>query len=161
MPWTELPSIFFLPSTISTHAVLEGSLHFQALEVAYWWKRKRQQIQWLHEKCHQAFRVTRAAEALNCNCWLWKTDDTEESLKNRAVRRCTVLHSWIWLGCNFTIAKAITLRARGNYRCLVINTRNIAVFDQFMTKAAMQQKTGEICLTLLTDVFHRSYELLF
>lgn len=79
----------FLPLIISIHVILEGSRHFQALEVAYWWKCKRQQIQWLHEKWHQAFRVARAAEALNCNCWLWKTDDSEDSLKNKPLRRST------------------------------------------------------------------------
>lgn len=126
MWWTELPFSFFLPLIISIHVILEGSRHFQALKVVYWWNCKRQQIQWLHEKWHQAFRVARAAEALNCNRWLWKTDDSEESLKNKPLRRCATLDNWIWPGCNFKIEKAIMLRARGNYGCLVINTRNIA-----------------------------------
>lgn len=146
---------FAFLSTVSIYATLEGSLHFQALQVAYWWKDKIQQIQWLREKWQQAFRVTRSVEALNCNCWLWKTDDTEESLKNKPLRRCTMLHSWTRLRCNSTIAKAITLRARGNYGCLVINTKNIgkghdslwSIYDQSSEAAESWRNLPESKLT--------------
>lgn len=115
-----------LPSIISIHAILEGSLHLKAPEVACGCNHKRQQIQWLHEKWHQAFWVSGAAEALNCNCRLWKADDCEESLQNKPLGRCAALDNWIGFECHFKIAKAITLKARGNYERLAINTRNAA-----------------------------------